>query len=36
MRILIIGQAAFGAKVFEGLSERSENLVAVYTPPDGP
>lgn len=36
MRILLIGQAAFGAKVLERLSERSENVVAVYTPPDGP
>jgi methionyl-tRNA formyltransferase len=36
MRILLIGQAAFGAKVLEGLLERSENVVAVYTPPDRP
>ena len=36
MRILLIGQAAFGAKVLERLSERSENVVAVYAPPDGP
>jgi methionyl-tRNA formyltransferase len=36
MRILLIGQAAFGAKVLESLLERSENIVAVYTPPDRP
>ncbi len=34
MRILLIGQAAFGAKVLENLLTRSENVVAVYTPPD--
>jgi len=36
MRILLIGQAAFGAKVLERLVERKENIVAVYAPPDGP
>jgi len=36
MRIILIGQAAFGAKVLEGLLERNENVVAVYAPPDGP
>lgn len=36
MRILLIGQAAFGAKVLERLSEQSENVVAVHAPPDGP
>ncbi len=36
MRILLIGQAAFGAKVLERLSAQSENVVAVYAPPDGP
>jgi methionyl-tRNA formyltransferase len=36
MRILLIGQAAFGAKVLEGLVERNENIVAVYAPPDRP
>lgn len=36
MRIILIGQAAFGAKVLEGLLERSENVVAVYAPPDRP
>jgi len=36
MRIVLIGQAAFGAKVFEALMEKKEDVVAVYTPPDGP
>ena len=27
MRIILIGQAAFGAKVLESLSERSENVL---------
>ncbi|MBE0617194.1 MAG: methionyl-tRNA formyltransferase [Proteobacteria bacterium] len=36
MRIALIGQAAFGAKTLETLVERGENVVAVYTPPDGP
>jgi methionyl-tRNA formyltransferase len=36
MRILLIGQAAFGAKVLEKLMERNENVVAVYAPPDRP
>ena len=35
MRIILIGQAAFGAKVLESLLERNENVVTVYTPPDG-
>lgn len=34
MRILLIGQAAFAVKVLESLLERSENVVAVYAPPD--
>jgi methionyl-tRNA formyltransferase len=34
--IIIIGQAAFGAGVLEGLLARSEEIVAVYTPPDNP
>ena len=34
MRIVLIGQAAFGAKVLERLFEKSENVVAVYAPPD--
>lgn len=36
MRIILIGQAAFGAKVLEGLLEKGENVVAVYAPPDRP
>ena len=34
MRIVLIGQAAFGAKVLEGLLEKGEEVVAVYAPPD--
>jgi len=34
MRILLIGQAAFGVKTLEKLLERGENIVAVYAPPD--
>ena len=34
MRIVLIGQAAFGAKVLETLSETGERVVAVYAPPD--
>ena len=34
MRIVLIGQAAFGVKVLENLLERDEQVVAVYTPPD--
>jgi methionyl-tRNA formyltransferase len=36
MRILLIGQAAFGAKVLESLLERNENIIGVYAPPDRP
>jgi len=36
MRIVLIGQAAFGAKVLETLLGKEENVVAVYTPPDKP
>jgi len=36
MRIILIGQAPFGAKVLETLSEKKENVVAVYVPPDRP
>ena len=36
MRIILIGQAAFGAKVLESLLERNENIVAVYAPSDRP
>jgi len=34
MRIVLVGQAPFGAKVLEGLLEKGEEVVAVYTPPD--
>jgi methionyl-tRNA formyltransferase len=34
MRIVLIGQAPFGAKVLEKLLEIGEHIVAVYTPPD--
>jgi methionyl-tRNA formyltransferase len=34
MRIVCIGQAAFGEKVLKKLTERGEEIVAVYTPPD--
>ena len=36
MRILLIGQAAFGARVFEALQAQNENVVAVYTPAEQP
>jgi methionyl-tRNA formyltransferase len=36
MRILLIGQAAFAAKVLESLLEKGENVMAVYAPPDRP
>ncbi len=36
MRILLIGQAAFGAKVLESLLERNENIIGVYLPQDRP
>ena len=36
MRILLIGQAAFGARTLERLVDRSEEVVGVYAPPDGP
>ena len=36
VRIIVIGQAAFGAGVLEGLLARSEEIVAVYAPPDNP
>lgn len=36
MRILLIGQAAFGAKVLESLLERNESIIGVYVPPDRP
>ncbi len=34
MRIVLIGQAAFGEKVFEALLSSGEEVVAVYAPPD--
>jgi methionyl-tRNA formyltransferase len=34
MRIVLIGQAAFGEKVLEALTKRGEEVVGVYTPPD--
>lgn len=36
MRIVLIGQAAFGAKVFETLLENGERIIAAYAPPDQP
>ncbi len=36
MRILLIGQAPFGAKVLETLLEKNETIIAVYVPPDRP
>jgi methionyl-tRNA formyltransferase len=36
MRIVIIGQGAFGAKTLEALLDKDETVVAVYTPPDAP
>ena len=36
MRIIVIGQAAFGAKVIEALLERGEKVIAVYGPPERP
>lgn len=36
MRILLIGQGPFGAKVLEALLEKGENVVCVHTPPDKP
>ena len=34
MRILLMGQAAFGAAVCETLWDKKETIIAVYTPPD--
>ena len=34
MRIVLIGQAAFGAKTLQALLERGEQVVGVYAPPD--
>jgi methionyl-tRNA formyltransferase len=36
MRIVLIGQAAFGQKVLESLLNRGEQVAAVYVPPDKP
>jgi methionyl-tRNA formyltransferase len=36
MRIVLVGQAAFGEKVLEALSRKGEKVVGVYTPPDAP
>lgn len=36
MRIVVIGQAAFGAKVLEGLLAIGHEVAAVYIPPDRP
>lgn len=36
MRIVLIGQAAFGAKTLESLLEKGETVAAVYSPPDRP
>ncbi|MBE0481078.1 MAG: methionyl-tRNA formyltransferase [Dehalococcoidia bacterium] len=36
MRIVLTGQAAFGAKVLQSLLDRKENIVAVFLPPDKP
>jgi methionyl-tRNA formyltransferase len=36
MRIVVMGQAAFGAKTLDALSEKGENVVGVYSPPDQP
>ena len=36
MRIVLMGQAPFGAKTLEALLEKGEQVVAVYVPPDRP
>lgn len=36
MRIVLIGQAAFGAGTLDAILEKGENVVAVYTPKDRP
>ncbi len=36
LRIVVIGQAAFGEQVFAGLRARGHDVVAVYAPPDTP
>ena len=34
MRIVMIGQEAFGGKVLEALTEQGENVVGAFVPPD--
>ena len=34
MRIVLIGQAAFGEKVLQTLYQKGEEIVVVYMPPD--
>ena len=36
MRIILIGQAPFGARTLEALLDAGEDVVAVYTPPGKP
>jgi methionyl-tRNA formyltransferase len=36
MRIILIGQAAFGQRVLDGLREHAHNVAAVYCPRDAP
>ncbi len=36
MRIILIGQAPFGARTLEALLDAGEDVVAVYTPPEKP
>ncbi len=36
MRIIIIGQAAFGEKVLQALSQKNEEIIGLYTTPDIP
>ncbi|MCL4534248.1 MAG: methionyl-tRNA formyltransferase [Bacteroidetes bacterium] len=36
MRIVLIGQAAFGEAVLKALQERGDEVIAVYVPPDKP
>jgi len=36
MRIVVMGQAAFGAKALDALSGKGEDVVGVYAPPDRP
>ncbi len=36
MRIVIIGQAAFGKEILQALSKQDDEVVGIYTPPDIP